>query len=136
MVMLNEHKMHLFIHEEWTKLLGPNYGQIHGSRKVSYCCNSFEEEILNYYHIRSGDVFVESSSDDIYSWCPISLKDVAENNGWTRIEPDGSNIPKTNSEVYYKAYPNGEIYTAEGLEVFRIPDKITHFKLNEDKPLW
>lgn len=39
---------------------------------------------------------------------PISLTGIHDNNGWIRIEPDGSNLPAEN-DIKYKVIQEGEI---------------------------
>lgn len=81
----------------------------------------------------------------------MSMQDIDRNNGWTRIEPDGRNLPKINSSViyykvcyqesegFYKTIDDRHQYNAFQLEeMFRNGDKFSHFKLIEKEkyPIW
>jgi len=50
-------------------------------------------EIKNYKLINP----IQLDAEGKY-WCPFILKGIKNNNGWIRIEPDGSNLPKQECE--------------------------------------
>lgn len=71
---------------------------------------------------------------------PKSLQGIEENNGWTRIEPDGSNLPVEDGtyrwvdkagEIVNNYYRNDPQYKSYG-------DYYTHYKLiiPEPKPIY
>lgn len=39
--------------------------------------------------------------DNATYWKPCSIINIENNNGWTRIEPDGSNLPESGSYNFY-----------------------------------
>ena len=44
----------------------------------------------------------------VHQWCPKSISDIENNNGWIRIEPDGSNLP-TEKNDYRVILKSGNI---------------------------
>lgn len=93
-----------------------------GFKRHGEVYGNFVPELLKQ-HINSDRI------DNLNGWYkPKELKGIEDNNGWTRIEPDGSNLPKTNSEVWYETYPNHYLYTSEGLEQQFEGGEISHFK--------
>lgn len=77
---------------------------------------------------------------EIHSIRLKSLKKLDTNNGWTRIEPDGSNLP-TDNTIYYKCgkmFEDGEFIIDE-MFIYKHKDidknKYTHFKpVEQDLP--
>jgi len=62
---------------------------------------------------------------------PIVLKGISDNNGWIRIEPDGSNLPDDAFKECYKGYIfDGTIenFTANRLIRNFKSNRITHYK--------
>lgn len=118
----NEYQKHLLTRKHWVDMSIP-YGAL---RQPNYYRNPTQTAM-------GVDPMKCDAKHEF--WRPIELKGLETNNGWTRIEPDGSNLPKTNSEVWYEVFPypwpneeGGSRYTAEGLEMYWVPMKITHFK--------
>lgn len=86
-------------------------------------------------------------SDDRVTIRPKSLSGFHNNNKWTRIEPDGSNLPETSSKKF-KVFYNGSFghikkvpvdfeksYSTVELGPLFKEGRITHYKpIDEDKP--
>lgn len=106
---------------------------------------NFNEETDFFYTqlgYNSSDIEEIYDDMDIGSWRPKSLIGIEDNNGWTRIEPDGSNLP-TDDLVKYKCYhkTNGIInytdFMCENVRVNFFKKVITHYKVKEElKPLY
>jgi hypothetical protein len=62
---------------------------------------------------------------------PKSLASLESNNGWTRIEPDGSNLPT--EEIEYRVlvegqYLNNCYFNLKYNQFYDFPNRITHYK--------
>lgn len=65
-------------------------------------------------------------------WRPVKLSGLHNNNGWTRIEPDGSNLPQSGMFVVYpnKANSGGDIgtFTSAGVGLLFREYGVTHYR--------
>jgi hypothetical protein len=80
---------------------------------------------------------MKSGSDLIYR--PKTLRNLSDNNGWIRIEPDGSNLPEPNTDVYYRMHPWGNPATVamsgKGIHFVFHDGRCTHYKPIEEQLL-
>ena len=78
---------------------------------------------------------------------PEDAKDIASNNGWTRIEHDGSNLPERDKEYKVIAYDGrvyGAYYSSLGLwlnnkhNIMSKLSNVTHYKpiIEDPKPIY
>lgn len=69
---------------------------------------------------------------------PYELSRLRDNNGWIRIEPDGSNLPPYNGGGKYKVWTNkGNEVILNGANAVRNhfhTSDVTHYKLILDEP--
>lgn len=69
---------------------------------------------------------------------PKELQGIDDNNGWTRIEPDGSNMPTINGD--YKVISSDQdvdcsgSYDLNGLKEYLKKHSITHYKPLKEEP--
>lgn len=87
------------------------------------------------YGFDSKDIDITFTGSGTYNWRPKSLRNIETNNGWTRIEPDGSNLPT--DDVEYKFIHNdgnlGECNLG-GIRALFKDMKITHYKQIKEEP--
>lgn len=130
--MTNEEAKQQFIREAW----GVHYQYlepfINDEGKVFKCmCPDKYQNIF-------GDVFF----DNLHGyWWPKSLNGIENNNGWTRLEPDGSNLPNEIIKlVFINTFGKNEIITfTNDRQCLRYySTRYTHFKVfkPELKPLY
>jgi hypothetical protein len=59
-------------------------------------------------------------------WRPIELKGIENNNGWIRIEPDGSNLPSDGTYKWLFESGNSSIFDYKKGDTLSI--KLTHYR--------
>ncbi len=94
--MTNKEAKQEAIKKAYGNFYDPNKDLIHSDGTVTEFIGSKMEEkglIMDYFNQRA---------------TPQSLQGIKDNNGWIRIEPDGSNLP-TDSSKMYKSIINGEV---------------------------
>lgn len=109
---------------------------------------SYEEETgLFYRELGFEHADVEHIDNDMApsSWRVKSLIGIEYNNGWTRIEADGSNLPDVNSDGYYDltsvrsnvTWKDGKFKARDVRTKFK-EGKTTHYKLRVEyqMPIW
>lgn len=75
------------------------------------------------------------------SWWPKSIDGIINNNGWIRIEPDGSNLPDINTDFIWLRKSDGEtkdIFHINGHYKSSIKRDYSHYKpiTQELKPIY
>lgn len=137
--MTNKEAKHKAIYELAEKCYGkffePNRDFINNNGEVTqYIAGLMINKGLPMYIFGNG-MAVPRSFQDKYT-------EIINNNGWTRIEPDGSNLPYDNG-LYKVFFPTYNIIKLAGImlkSVWEDPEEITptHFKpIEEDKPpIW
>lgn len=98
----------------------------HGvSRGISYQDAGFSFEEIFCQHFNSSD----------NTWRLKSIYSILTNNGWIRIEPDGSNLPT--SDIGYKFSRKDESIgeaNLGGINTLFRSDHITHYKPIKEEP--
>lgn len=121
----DEYKNHLLTKKHWVDM-SIKYGALSG---------------LNYYKSPTPQILTYNNEIEINCefWRPISLKGIEDNNGWTRIEPDDSNIP-TEPDTYMGYSPTvGEVRCCKtSLKSLFKNGTITHFRIYTEhhKPIY
>lgn len=86
---------------------GDNYGEMVDENGWATYYSKFKErggiEPFGEYDVIPLDLYTKK-------WRPLSLRGIENNNGWIRIEPDGSNLPTEHDE--YNVFDAGHITRA------------------------
>jgi len=141
--MTNEQAKEEAIKKAWNELVGPdNFNALRLDKEVYSdwrCRKLVPSGKLDLLHDRFKiGSSMKSGLDLIYR--PKSIRTIDENNGWIRIEPDGSNLPKEGEfKVYWYDEKSSEI--AQNFETVKTLFKgglITHYKpiTPELKPIY
>lgn len=82
------------------------------------------------------------SADGRYSWRAKLLNGIENNNGWTRIEPDGSNLPERSAIIMWTIWLINELTTlnvnSNGVRSYFKSGRTKHYKpiIEEPKPIY
>ena len=134
--------------EHWEKIKDHTTSTGWVQRKITSRVTTNGMEYEKFGYKRDELEVLAFTADGKYSWRLRSLSGIDDNQGWTRIEPDGSNLPerdKAYNVIAYDGRDYGAYLTRAGNwlnnkysgDLSRLTN-VTHYKpiIEEPKPLY
>lgn len=139
-IMTNKEAKEKAIREAWGKYWDEVKDNVIG---MGTYCGWADNDVIHY----NEDLGCDSKNFEFITttglYRPKQLSGIENNNGWIRIEPDGSNLPDRGADGDYKAYNEKDKtyenhWNKNGIRALFKEKKITHFKpIKEEKPpIW